>query len=153
MYNAEVLSKFPVVQHFPFGSLFRWEEDPDAPPQPVSVHTSSQPKSTQLPSVTPVGGSISSRAPQAPTQAPWAGTSTRAPPSTTAAPWARNPAGGIPTAAPVPNATAAPWARPSATPAANARVPGMTARPGASIPAPTGAPWAKPQDDKTSGNS
>jgi len=24
IYNAEVLSKFPVVQHFPFGSLFRW---------------------------------------------------------------------------------------------------------------------------------
>jgi serine/threonine-protein phosphatase 2A activator len=30
MYNAEVLSKFPVVQHFPFGSLFKWEKDPNA---------------------------------------------------------------------------------------------------------------------------
>src|SRR5947199_10304523 len=25
MYSAEVLGKFPVVQHFPFGSIFTWE--------------------------------------------------------------------------------------------------------------------------------
>ena len=31
MYIAEVLSKFPVVQHFPFGALFQWERDPLAP--------------------------------------------------------------------------------------------------------------------------
>lgn len=43
MYNAEVLSKFPVVQHFRFGSLFSWEPQPNASPPPTSVHTSSQP--------------------------------------------------------------------------------------------------------------
>jgi serine/threonine-protein phosphatase 2A activator len=43
MYNVEVLSKFPVVQHFPFGSIFRWVRNPDAPMPVVSTHTASQP--------------------------------------------------------------------------------------------------------------
>lgn len=38
MYNAEVLSKFPVVQHFPFGSLFSWEQDPDIFKTTVQSH-------------------------------------------------------------------------------------------------------------------
>ena len=44
MYNAEVLSKFPVVQHFPFGSLFRWDPDPEAVRPARSAHISSQPQ-------------------------------------------------------------------------------------------------------------
>lgn len=82
MYNVEVLSKFPVVQHFPFGSLFRWEHDPNAPPQ-SSVHTSSQPSAaatdghTQHPTTR--------KAPQSGTKAPWAAGT---PQASTAAPWA-----------------------------------------------------------------
>lgn len=81
MYNAEVLSKFPVVQHFPFGSLFSWDTDPNAPPAPVSIHASSQPfslnnsiKSTSTEKVAPA------RAPPSEgTRAPWAASTTLSP--------------------------------------------------------------------------
>lgn len=43
MYNAEVLSKFPVVQHFNFGSLFSFDRDPDAAAPQPSIHAASQP--------------------------------------------------------------------------------------------------------------
>lgn len=61
MYLAEVLSKFPVVQHFPFGTLFSWERDPDARAMPVSAPVPSQP--TPQPSQSNGAG----------TAAPWAG--------------------------------------------------------------------------------
>lgn len=93
MYNAEVLSKFPVVQHFPFGSLFRWEKDPNAKPPPATTHSSSQPLRD------PVGNAPTMARPtgQPATAAPWAA---RPPPppagvvnGVTQAPWAnRTPA-------------------------------------------------------------
>ena len=43
MFNAEVLSKFPVVQHFQFGSLFSWDPDPEAAVPTQTVHLANQP--------------------------------------------------------------------------------------------------------------
>lgn len=76
MYHAEVLAKFPVVQHFPFGGLLRWESDPSAMQAAAapSLHTESQPRhasntassaSSSSSSAGPVTG-----LPEAPTKAP-----------------------------------------------------------------------------------
>lgn len=159
MYNAEVLSKFPVVQHFPFGSLFAWERDPAAKQIQASVHTTSQPK-TIVPSSRPQPpprdplaemGTQSTRAPFAPggmppmsgTAAPWASSRVPSRPSVpvpsgpnqpTGAPWAST----TPLPPPSGETTTAPWARPGGTVAPTT----------AQGPAPsTRAPWAdkKPQ--------
>ena len=75
MYNAEVLSKFPVVQHFPFGSLFRWEKDPEAKEPPQTTHASSQP--LRNPMAAAAASAIARPPPpvgfvNGATQAPWA---------------------------------------------------------------------------------
>ncbi|RDW93776.1 serine/threonine-protein phosphatase 2A activator [Aspergillus mulundensis] len=133
MYNAEVLSKFPVVQHFPFGSLFSWERDPNAPPPAASAHTTATMRRTDEPTKT-------SSAPQpeaSGTRAPWA--STKAPGLTTNVP--RVPTSALPDTSRLPpgpmGPTRAPWATSqSAGPAPT----GDTASGGHVA---TKAPWAK----------
>ncbi|MCJ1395627.1 Serine/threonine-protein phosphatase 2A activator 1 [Xylographa bjoerkii] len=75
MYNVEVLSKFPVVQHFPFGSLFSWDRDADAIEPPTSVHSSSQPTRESAASVSISSASMRYPA-QEGTQVPWASSRT-----------------------------------------------------------------------------
>lgn len=123
MYNAEVLSKFPVrvlfsflraarlllsnisfkvVQHFSFGSLFSWEQDPNAVQVSASVHQASQPDPRSASSNAPTP-----RPPQQDsTRAPWANAQSSGVPST-AAPWARTTPAGPVSGAP---STRAPWA-------------------------------------------
>ncbi|KAJ5776564.1 uncharacterized protein N7511_001575 [Penicillium nucicola] len=101
MYNAEVLSKFPVVQHFPFGSLFSWDKDPNAIPPPSTAHATSGPQARPVaPDLGHASIATPRPAPESGTQAPWAnsaaGARTMLPMSGTAAPWTTTRREGIP---------------------------------------------------------
>ncbi|PGG96020.1 hypothetical protein AJ79_09761 [Helicocarpus griseus UAMH5409] len=136
MYNAEVLSKLPVVQHFPFGSLFRWEHDPTAIAQPPSAHLSTHRPERPAEMASPPLPNAAMPAQQG-TKAPWA-TSAGAP--GTAAPGVS-----------VPFATLQPGSRPprasSRGPSATTRAPWAAEGSGGPDPnLPTRAPWAKKDD-------
>jgi serine/threonine-protein phosphatase 2A activator len=75
MFNAEVLSKFPVVQHFPFGTLFSWDLDPEAPEPAQSIHMVNQPIATAA--TAGPNSHVGSMPP--PMGARWAGQTTRIP--------------------------------------------------------------------------
>ncbi len=138
MYNAEVLSKFPVVQHFPFGSLFRWEQDPDATPATHSVHTANHPYSESTTSHVPT----IRQPPQEGTRAPWAQAPVSSMAPNTAAPWPKPSDSVTQTGMPP---TRAPWA--SNTTSGNGQIPIRPAQP---PDGPTKAPWA---DQGRSGRS
>jgi serine/threonine-protein phosphatase 2A activator len=124
MYDAEVLGKFPVVQHFPFGKFFKWERDPDAAtPNGPSVHAQQQPSSS--------GAGVGMNS-SIGTAAPWAqqtsNSQSQGGMTSTRAPWANAAAGCAPGTA----STAAPWASTTASrmppPGAGANLPPPTSR-------------------------
>jgi serine/threonine-protein phosphatase 2A activator len=125
MYNAEVLSKFPVVQHFPFGSLFNWDQDPSAPLPQSSAHASNQPPSYAVSVTGDAAGVVSCRpAPLEVNRATSASKPSDPGISRTSAPWAKStsavPSSGFPP-------TRAPWAVPGKTSAAVQEAPWASA--------------------------
>jgi serine/threonine-protein phosphatase 2A activator len=147
MYNAEVLSKFPVVQHFPFGSLFSFDRDPNAVMPPTTVHTTSGPQGRPVvPDAGPPSTSTARPSADAGTKAPWATaeSSTRAPPpmGATAAPWAT----GRPNEPSVAPPALSDTSRLPPGPMAPTRAPWTSGQPPPPPPGgdgPTKAPWAK----------
>ena len=131
MYNAEVLSKFPVVQHFPFGSLFSWEQDPNAIPAAHSVHTANQPSNRSTTSSFPIHRPL----PEEGTKAPWANQASVSSMAPTAAPWSQTQSSHVEM-----TPTRAPWA--SAKPSAPGERSVAIHPPKAPFDGPTKAPWA-----------
>jgi serine/threonine-protein phosphatase 2A activator len=152
MYAVEVLSKFPVVQHFVFGSILSWETDPtaEAPPSGAGgsvAHASaveeregfgSSHKAEGLKDAMTQPGMVHGTTGLPATAAPWAmptGPAARSSAPGTSAPWANR--GGAQAASGSSRgdgmlpATAAPWAN------KGREMPVMT------------APWAKKEGEQS----
>ncbi|KAJ5619809.1 Phosphotyrosyl phosphatase activator PTPA [Penicillium lagena] len=155
MYNAEVLSKFPVVQHFPFGSLFSFDRDPNAIAPPTTVHTTSGPQARPVaPDAGPSSTTTARPMPGSGTKAPWAtaepGIGSAPPMGATAAPWA-SARRDVPTGTALGSTSRIPTSLPDTSrmppgPMAPTKAPWASSQPptGSSDEVHTKAPWEKP---------
>lgn len=98
MYQAEVLEKHTVVQHFYFGEILPWKRRGTGEPLPTRIEVAEEGEGNDDDFVVGQPGA---------TKAPWVDAGDEHPVSTTVAPWTAMSTGTLPV-------TAAPWA--SATP-------------------------------------
>lgn len=103
MYQAEVLEKHTVVQHFYFGDILPWRKTGTSEPLPTHIVVSEEQEDNDDDFTT--GQPVISKA-------PWVDAGDQHPVSTTVAPWAAMPTGTMPT-------TAAPWASRTSVPSNN----------------------------------
>jgi serine/threonine-protein phosphatase 2A activator len=137
MYAVEVLSKFPVVQHFVFGGILSWETDPSAAEPPAAASSGSNSAHTSaVEEREGFGGTKTAEGLRDAMTQPGMVLGTTGLPAT-AAPWAQGP----PQSRSSAPGTSAPWANRGVQAPTTTTTTGRSDGASTGMPA-TSAPWA-----------